>query len=164
MKPCLQPTNPAELAFRSVDQYSKLWPEVKISIRESGDISEVDVDPELIGMAISQLVENACRYSCPGSRVLIELESTKQMAAITIWNDGPPIAEDERERIFERFYRGQQARETAAGYGLGLYIARKIARAHGGDLVFIGSRAREVGFRLSVPIPADEETGGERKV
>jgi two-component system sensor histidine kinase KdpD len=164
LKPCLQPANPAELAFRSVDQYSKLRPEAKISIRESGDISEVNVDPELIGLAISQLIENACRYSYTDSHVLIELESTKQMAAITIWNDGPPIAEKERERIFEQFYRGQQARETAAGSGLGLYIARKIARAHGGDLIFIGSRAGKIGFRLSVPFPADEETGGERKV
>jgi len=164
LKPRLQATNPAELAGRSVSRYSKLWPEARISIREDGDVGDVHVDPELMGLAISQLVENACRYSHPDSGVVIELDGNARMAAITIWNDGPPIAENERVRIFERFYRGREARMTAAGSGLGLYVARKIARAHGGDLVLVDDSPGKVGFRLSVPFSTGEDFGDERKM
>jgi signal transduction histidine kinase len=86
------------------------------------------------------------------------------MAAITVWNAGPPIAVGERDRIFERFYRGTEARRTTPGSGLGLYIARKIARAHGGDLALLDERPDEVGFRLTLPFSTDEVTGAEREL
>ena len=84
------------------------------------------------------------------------------MAAITVWNDGPPIAEGERDRIFERFYRGTEARRSASGSGLGLYVARKIALAHGGNLALVNDRTSTVGFRLTVPFSTPEASNVER--
>jgi two-component system, OmpR family, sensor histidine kinase KdpD len=164
LKPRLLPANAAELAKRSIRRYSKLWPDQKISFRELEEVSDVHIDPELIGLAISQLVENACRYSPPDTNVRIELGTHDDMAAITVWNAGPPIAVGERDRIFERFYRGTEARRTTPGSGLGLYIARKIARAHGGDLALLDERPDEVGFRLTLPFSTDEVTGAEREL
>ena len=155
LKPRLQSTDVAELVSRSVRRYSKLWPDRKISSQELDEGSEAHVDPELLGLALSQLVENACRYSLPDSRVLIELGIHENMLAITVWNDGPPIAESERSRIFDRFYRGTAARHTAPGSGLGLYVARKIALAHGGDLALVDNQASRVGFRLTMPLATD---------
>ena len=162
LRPRLQPTDVAELAIRSVRRYSKLWPDRKISFRQQSEISEVHIDPELIGLAISQLVENACRYSQPDAGVLIEFCAHEEMAAITVWNDGPPIAEGERDRIFERFYRGTEARRSASGSGLGLYVARKIALAHGGNLALVNDRTSTVGFRLTVPFSTPEASNVER--
>jgi two-component system sensor histidine kinase KdpD len=162
LKPRLLPADAAELAKGSIRRYSKLWPDRKISFREWEDVSEVRIDPELIGLAISQLVENSCRYSWPETNVRIELGAYAGMAAITVWNAGPPIEGDERERIFERFYRGTEARRRAPGSGLGLYVARKIALAHGGDLVLVNDRD-EVGFRLTMPFSTGEVSGAERE-
>jgi signal transduction histidine kinase len=162
LKPRLRPTDAAELADRSVRRYSKLWPDRKISFREQGEINEILIDPELIGLALSQLVENACRYSQPDASVLIELGTHEDLAAITVWNDGPPIAEGERDRIFERFYRGTEARRSAPGSGLGLYVARKIALAHGGDLALVSNRTSAVGFRLTAPFATGEASSAER--
>lgn len=155
IKPRLQSTDVAELVSRSVRRYSKLWPDRKISCQELDEGSEAHVDPELLGLALSQLVENGCRYSLPDARVLIELGTHESMLAITVWNEGPPIAESERNRIFDRFYRGTVARRTAPGSGLGLYVARKIALAHGGDLALVDNRVSGVGFRLTVPLATD---------
>jgi two-component system sensor histidine kinase KdpD len=91
LKPRFQSTDVAELATRSARRFSKLWPDRKISFRQQIEVSEVLIDPELIGLAISQLVENACRYSQANGSVLIEVVALEGMVAITVWNDGPPL-------------------------------------------------------------------------
>ena len=154
----------AELAERSIARFSKLWSDRNISFADLHEVDEVRVDPELIGMAISQLVENACRYSRPETTVRVELATDGAMAAITVWNAGSPIADVERDRLFERFYRGTEARRTAPGSGLGLYVARKIAVAHGGDLALADDRIGEVGFRLTVPLSTEGASGDEREL
>jgi two-component system sensor histidine kinase KdpD len=164
LKPRLEAADAAALVEGYVRRFSKLWPDRKICFRRVSEVSDISVDPELIGLAMSQLLENACRYSSPDSGVSIELGANEDMAAITVWNDGPPIEEGERDRIFERFYRGKVARRTAPGSGLGLYIARKIALAHGGDLVLANNRTSGVGFRLTIPSSVAEVASAEREL
>jgi two-component system sensor histidine kinase KdpD len=167
VKPRLEKTDAAELAEMSVKRYSKILPDRRIFFRRRIGDSGVRVDPELIGLGLSQLIENACRYSDPDALVLVEFAEEERMAVITVWNDGPPIPPSERERIFDRFYRGAVARQTASGSGLGLYVARKIALAHGGSLSLVDSGAggkNVVGFRLAVPISASEDSHGSWEV
>jgi two-component system sensor histidine kinase KdpD len=167
VKPRLEKIDAAELAEMSAKRYARIWPDRRIFYRRLGGDSEVRVDPELIGLALSQLVENACRYSGPDALVLIEFTEEDRMAAITVWNDGAPIAASERDRIFDRFYRGAAARTVSAGSGLGLFVARKIALAHGGNLNLVdnGTNGKSgVGFRLTVPISAKEDSHGEWEV
>jgi len=167
VKPRLEKIDAAELAEMSAKRYSKIWPDRRIFFRRQEGLSEVRVDPELIGLALSQLLENACRYSEPDALVLIEFAEEEQMAAITVWNEGPPIPASDRDRIFDRFYRGTAARTVVPGSGLGLFVARKIALAHGGKLSLVGSGANGksgVGFRLTVPIAANEDSHGSWEV
>jgi signal transduction histidine kinase len=96
--------------------------------------------------------------------LLLEFAEEEHMAATTVWNDGTPIPASERDRIFDRFYLGTAAVTVAAGSGLGLFVARKIALAHGGDLTLVDSGTngkRGVGFRLTVPISAREDSDGD---
>ena len=151
VKPRLEPVDAAELAQNSARRYAKLWPDRRISFRARGEAGEVRVDPELMGLAINQLLENACKYSRPDARVQVELSSDENAAAIEVWNEGDPIPENERGRVFDRFYRGRDARRAAAGSGLGLYVARKIALAHGGELSLLDTGAGGVAFRLILP-------------
>jgi two-component system sensor histidine kinase KdpD len=156
VQPRLEPADAAELAGEEARRYSKIWLDRRISFRKQGEVGEVLADPELIQLAVSQMVENACRYSKPDADVSIELMALDKMAAITVWNEGAPIAESERARIFDRFYRGTAARRMAPGTGLGLYVARKIALAHGGDLALVDGGRDFVGFRLTIPLWTQE--------
>jgi two-component system sensor histidine kinase KdpD len=156
VKPRLEPVAAAELAQSSTRRYAKLWPDRRISFRTHGEVGEVRVDPELMSLAISQLLENACKYSRPDARVQVELSASENAAAIKVWNDGDPIPENERSHVFDRFYRGSDAKRTAAGSGLGLYVARKIALAHGGDLSLVDTGAHGVAFRLTLPAVKSE--------
>jgi signal transduction histidine kinase len=85
------------------------------------------------------------------------LESQDDTVFIRVTNNGSSIPESEQQRIFERFYRGEQARRFSAGSGLGLFVARKIALAHGGrlDLDVEGS-SEGVTFYLALPKAKNE--------
>ena len=110
-------------------------------------------------MLILQLLDNACKYSHSGSAIKIGIELQHEVVAVRVWNSGSPIAPNERARIFERFYRGTEARHVAPGSGLGLYVARKIAQAHGGNLDLEADDALDregTSFRLTIPIAKND--------
>ena len=93
------------------------------------------------------LVDNAVKYTPPAGRVEIGLTADEAAYVITIRDSGPALAEDQRERIFERFYRGV-SRDRVDGAGLGLPIAQSIAELHGGRIEVASSAAGNV-FRIS---------------
>jgi two-component system sensor histidine kinase KdpD len=161
VKPRLVQADAGELAQGSARRFAKLWPDRQISFRREGEAGEVRADPELMSLAIGQLLENACKYSRPDARVLVKLSASENAAAIDVWNDGDPIPPNERSRIFDRFYRGKDAQRTAAGSGLGLYVAHKIALAHGGDLALVDTGAEGVAFRLTLPLSKSEASVAE---
>jgi two-component system, OmpR family, sensor histidine kinase KdpD len=126
----------------------------EISMKIPQDVPNVLIDSELMNLAFVQLLDNACKYSTPGTPVIVEVNCGEEFADIFVRNEGGFIRNDERERVFERFYRGVKTEATASGAGLGLYVARKIARAHGGDLDL--DQARSVNgsttFRMWLPV------------
>lgn len=92
----------------------------------------VEADAELIRLAVLQLVDNAVKYSTVGSRIKISVAQGDVETLITVVNSGVTIRAEERDRVFERFYRGADAVRGPAGTGLGLSIVKKIAEAHQG--------------------------------
>jgi two-component system sensor histidine kinase KdpD len=113
----------------------------------------VDADRELLMLALRQLLDNALKYSPPGSR--IELRARGNGAAeISVVNSGSHIPAYEQTRIFDRFYRGAQARHVP-GTGMGLSIVGQIARAHGGTLTVESSADAGTVFTLSLPRAAN---------
>jgi two-component system, OmpR family, sensor histidine kinase KdpD len=133
VKPQMELTDIRDVVSSIVEQYSRRWPDRQFSL---ADGPRVDVlgDRELLWLGLNQLLDNACKYSRPASAITLSIESRKEALVIRVWNSGSSISLRERARIFERFYRGVEARRLAPGSGLGLYVARKIAVAHGGDL------------------------------
>lgn len=125
-----------------------------ISMKIPKDVANVLIDAELMNLAFVQLLDNACKYATPGTSIVVEVVSGEEFADIFVRNDGGFIREDERERVFERFYRGVETETTASGAGLGLYVARKIARAHGGDLDLHQDRKMNgsTTFRMRLPV------------
>ena len=94
----------------------------------------VAADPALLVRLVRNLVDNATRHARTAVTVTVEAEDS--VAQLRVWNDGAPIPEAERERVFEPFTRLDEARATdEGGAGLGLSIARRVAEMHGGSLV-----------------------------
>ena len=113
-------------------------------------------DDEQLRRALRNLLENAVRYSHPGGAVHVELERDGSAYRISVADEGAGIAEEHQAHVFERFYRGDQARSRSqstggAGAGLGLAIAREIAEQHGGSLVLRASSEQGSRFELILP-------------
>jgi two-component system sensor histidine kinase KdpD len=158
VKPRLELTDMADLVTVVADQYSRQWTDRRLSIRKDAVSTGVMADPELLHLALRQLLDNACKYSVPGSAVRISIDSQDEWVAIRTSNSGSSIRPNERSRIFERFYRGAEAQCKSPGSGLGLYIARKIAHAHGGslDLEMGPTAQQDTAFLLALPLAVRE--------
>ena len=101
----------------------------------------VKADPERIKWVLSNLIENAIRYTPAEGSVQLSVSTRMGRVLVKVKDTGIGIKDEDKNSIFERFYRAQNAIEKEqAGNGLGLYIARTIAKDHGGDLLFEGNQ------------------------
>ncbi|MEY2879270.1 MAG: hypothetical protein RLZZ15_1650, partial [Verrucomicrobiota bacterium] len=89
-------------------------------------------------MILQNLLENARKYNRPGGRLRLAARIAGDAVILTVGNTGRPIAPAAQARIFERFHRGAIG-ENVPGYGLGLNLARELARLHDGDLQLLRS-------------------------
>jgi two-component system sensor histidine kinase KdpD len=155
VQPRLEPTNLTDLIARMVDRWPAQGRRVLMDL--GTDQMEVASDQELLTLALTQLLDNAFKYSPRNQPIRISLISQEGMALVRVNNRGSFIPAAERDWIFERFYRGA-ACESAPGTGLGLYVARKIALAHGGglDLEEYAPDEPETTFCLKLPIYKSE--------
>ncbi len=158
VKPWIELIDVSAVLADTVDQYARLPANRNISIVKECDSSDVLADPELVRLAVSQLLDNACKYSIPGSTVLLRVSREHDRIAIRVRTNGNPIPSGETGKIFDRFYRGIDGRRTGPGSGLGLFVARKIALALGGDLELESQPEPVDGtvFRLSLPVPESD--------
>jgi two-component system sensor histidine kinase SenX3 len=134
---------------------------IRLEVRESPPDLFVRGDRRQLVSAIHNLVDNAIKYSEPGSAVQVDLGSDDGWIEVTVTDHGIGIPSRDLERIFERFYRVDRARSRdTGGTGLGLSIVRHVAGNHGGE-VFVESREGEGStFRLRLPNGAGAAAGG----
>jgi len=112
----------------------------------------VFADRELILTALAQLVDNALKYSAPGSPIEVWLRVKEAAVVLTVRSKGLVVAPADRERIFERFYRAPGARDSSVGTGLGLSIVKTIAADHRGRVWAEGEPDYGTTFSLSLPM------------
>ena len=109
-------------------------------------------DRDRLRQVLVNLIDNAVKYSPPGDRVSVEAEQSDSRVVIEVRDRGPGISPEHQRLIFEKFGRANVAAHTKPGTGLGLFIARSIAEAHGGALEVRSAPGRGATFRLSLPI------------
>ena len=108
-------------------------------------------DRGLLATIVSQFVDNAAKYSPPGTPIRVAAEGHHSQVVISVHNEGAPIRLEDRERIFERFYRCPETKDAAPGTGIGLSIARKAAEAHHGHVWVISGESEGNTFFVSLP-------------
>jgi two-component system, OmpR family, sensor histidine kinase KdpD len=107
-------------------------------------------DRELLAAIVTQFVDNAAKYSTPGSSIKISAQESASDVLIAVHNQGPLIRQQDRERIFERFYRCAETKNQAPGTGIGLSIAKKAAEVHNGHVWVISDEHEGTTFFLSI--------------
>jgi signal transduction histidine kinase len=112
------------------EQMRALAPDHTVVVLSSGE-AEVVVDPLRIEQVLVNLLDNARKYSPPGTRIEVELTSEPEVITLAVRDHGIGIPAEAQGRIFERFHR---LRHDQHGVGLGLHISREIIRMHGGEL------------------------------
>ena len=123
--------------------------EVVASVREL----PVEIDEEKMRMVVRNLLENAAKYSRPGSRpVQIVATHEGEKVVVRVIDDGPGIPPGEAERVFEPFFRVDPSRsKNTGGYGLGLSLCKRAMQAHGGDIVLESQSGPGASFVLTLP-------------
>ena len=123
-----------------------------VELHIQAGVSSVYADPEMLGLALRQLLSNGSKYSPPETP--IELGASEADGTVTMWvrDHGPGILPDELESIFARFYRGKQAQASVAGTGMGLSIARDVINAHQGKLWVENISDGGAQFSFKVPV------------
>ncbi|HVE48968.1 MAG TPA: HAMP domain-containing sensor histidine kinase, partial [Casimicrobiaceae bacterium] len=105
---------------------------------------------DALRILLTNLIDNAIRYTATSGRVDVDVQLGDATAQVIVQDNGPGIPIDERERVFDRFYRGRDA--AAGGSGLGLAIVRQIAALHGGRVELLGTESG--GLRALASFPA----------
>jgi two-component system sensor histidine kinase KdpD len=125
-------------------------PRIQISIDDPQ--LTVRADLGLLGMILSQYIDNAKKYSTPGTPIEITARRSYTEALFSVHNFGPQIPLEDRERIFDRFYRSPDHADSVPGTGIGLSVAKKAANAHRGHVWVISDENRGTTFFLSIPL------------
>ena len=115
---------------------------------------EVTGSPVLLERALGNLISNAIKYSPEGGRVEVSTGVVDGQAECLVRDHGPGVPEDELDSLFRPFFRGSNA-SLAEGHGLGLAIAQRVARAHGGEILARNAESGGLEVRLRLPVVGD---------
>ncbi|MGD0629508.1 MAG: ATP-binding protein [Terracidiphilus sp.] len=110
------------------------------------------VDRNLLAMVLAQYIDNARKYSAPGSPITVAARTSQTEAIISVHNIGSTVRIEDRERIFDRFYRALDLKDSVPGTGIGLSVVKKAAEAHQGHVWVTSNEKEGTTFFLSLPI------------
>jgi signal transduction histidine kinase len=116
-----------------------------------GDQLFVRGDPNRLAQVVGNLLSNAIKYSPEGGLVRVYGQRHGDGVQVTVTDEGLGIPEEQQERIFTKFFRGDAATSGIAGSGLGLAFARAVVEAHGGQMSFSSAAGSGSSFSLELP-------------
>ncbi|MBI2726036.1 MAG: HAMP domain-containing histidine kinase [Polaromonas sp.] len=144
-------TDLVQLVEAQVEAQRLQWRARELRVSVEGEAVQMEVDAEKIGTAIANLISNAIRFSPVGGLLRIRLRKLPESVCIDIQDEGPGIAEADRKRVFEPFFRGErQPLDAIRGSGIGLSIVHEYISAHGGRVNLIPD-SPGAHFRIELP-------------
>lgn len=149
-------TQVSYLVERVVEQMRSRLDDRVIEADVPGVLPDVMVDRDLMELAVRQLLDNALKYSRPGTPIGIQVRSTGTHVQVSVTDSGPGLSHEEQQKIFEKFYRGKAVRQKLPGTGMGLNIVKDIVNAHSGTIHV--QSTMNVGTTFLIELPAAQET------
>ncbi len=157
----IQNLNIKDIFTDCMDGFTMLFEEKKLKVDVLGEDVEVKADAKWLFEIISNILSNAYKYSKPDSRVSVYMEESAGEGILRICNEGDMITEEEKEKIFDKFYTSP-GRTNKNGFGLGLYIAKRIIALHQGR-IWVEDKDRIFNcICFSIPL-ASGKAGGKKE-
>ncbi len=147
--------DPADIVNAAIEHCRRRLGNHKIEIRVAADLPLVYVDAVMVGQALAQVLDNALKYSPDNSKIDIAVRVRDGGVAFSVSDRGPGLTEEERGRMWDRFYRGERHSGSTTGSGLGLWIAQSFVVANGGRLEAV-SEGENRGATISIEFPRTE--------
>jgi two-component system sensor histidine kinase KdpD len=123
-----------DIVLSAVERFSGRPGRHRIVADLAPDLPLISAEPLLLEQVLSNLIENATRHAGAAPAITVQARAGADGVVVQVADNGPGIAEHERDKVFEKFYRGQHTTKSDGGVGLGLTICRAIVRAHGGQI------------------------------
>ena len=123
-----------------------------VAVAGVDDIPPLFFDRELVRRVIRHLIENAAKYSPPGTAIKVRAQLEDTRLSVSVVDEGPGVDEADRPFIFDKFYRGRSLRKRVQGTGMGLAIARAIVTAHGGAIELSSRPGQGTAFTFWIPV------------
>jgi two-component system, OmpR family, sensor histidine kinase KdpD len=141
-----------EIVAAAVERSNARLGAQRVLVELDPDLPLVLAEPLLLEQVLTNLLENARRHAGPDVTVRVRAQAGGDAITVCVEDDGPGIPDDERDKVFERFYRGRHAGGRDGGVGLGLTICRAIVRAHGGRIAVLPRAGGGTLVEFSVPL------------
>jgi two-component system, OmpR family, sensor histidine kinase KdpD len=145
----------ADVVNAAVDRRQRLLAGHRLRLDIPDELPFVYVDPVLLEQALGQIVDNAAKYSPPGSQITIDANTESDSVVLSVRDEGIGLVGEEQTRLWERFFRGERGALSASGSGLGLWIAKAFVIANGGQIEAF-SEGADRGTLVSIRLPARE--------
>ena len=146
-----------EVTDRAADAMEYAFKQAGVTLERDIASVEASFDPDAVEQAVINLLSNALKYGASGGMVRLSCHRNGTHAHLSVSDDGPGIAVEEQERIFERFYRAERADDRRiTGAGLGLALVQHIAVGHGGTVSLDSTPGSGATFTLSLPLMTPE--------
>lgn len=147
--------HPAEIFEAARDQVEHALRQHRVDVEsESDDL--VRLDPRLTASALAHLLENAAQYTSPDSPITVRMSVSNDGLTLRVRDHGPGIASGDLPHLFDRFYRGTEARQRVSGTGMGLSIARGMLAAEHGR-IWADNCAADGGAQFTIVVPAERK-------
>lgn len=130
---------------------------MKVEVEIEDESLKLSCDRELMLMLLTQYIDNACKYANFGSTITIRALTTGTEAIFSVHSIGPVIPVEDRERIFDRYYRSSSYSTRATGTGIGLSVARRAAQVHGGYVWVTSEEQEGTTFFAAIPLSTEKE-------
>ncbi len=146
-----EPVNISDLVKICIENAEHIYPE-NTFVNEDGTEFFVNGNSERLEQVIMNLISNAVKYSQENKKVIIKTARLNNKVRISVIDFGIGLSEDQKEKIFERFYRVEDKKFMTSGLGMGLYISAEIIRNHNGNIGVVGELGKGSTFYFDLPL------------
>ena len=154
----LKPVGVASLIEEVVASLSDRLASMKVAIDLPDDGLVLNCDRQLMVMLLTQYIDNACKYSIFGTTITIRAARTNAEIIFSVHGFGPVVPIADRERIFNRYYRSSSHSNRAAGTGIGLSVAKRVAVIHGGYVWVTSDELEGTAFFAAIPVSTQKRS------